>query len=90
MTAPLVLPSHDDPIAAGAAQAIGGPPGAHARLGRRRFWTVLRVLLAFTALTSLLGFAQKAPCRSGSSWQHEYQYTRACYTDVVALYSAEG
>jgi uncharacterized membrane protein len=90
VTAPLVLPSQDDPVAAGAAQAIGGPPGAHARLGRRRFWTPLRVLLAFTALTSLLGFAQKAPCRSGSSWQHEYQYTRACYTDVVALYSAEG
>ncbi|MCU1622215.1 MAG: putative transrane protein [Frankiales bacterium] len=50
----------------------------------------MRVLLAFVALTSLLGFAQKAPCRSGSTWQHEYQYTRACYTDVVALYSAEG
>ncbi|MDX6214674.1 MAG: hypothetical protein QOG99_258 [Frankiales bacterium] len=90
MTAPLVLPSRDDPVAAGAADAIGGPPGAHARLGRARFWTPLRVLLAFVALTSLLGFAQKAPCRSGSSWQHEYQYTRACYTDVVALYSAEG
>jgi uncharacterized membrane protein len=90
VTAPLVLPSRDDPVAAGAADAIGGPPGAHARLGRARFWTPLRVLLAFVALTSLLGFAQKAPCRSGSSWQHEYQYTRACYTDVVALYSAEG
>lgn len=90
MTAPLVLPSRDDPVVAGAVAAIGGPPGAHARLGRSRFWTVLRVLLAFTALTSLLGFAQKSPCRNGSSWQHEYQYTRACYTDVVALYSAEG
>jgi uncharacterized membrane protein len=90
VTAPLVLPSRDDPVVAGAVEAIGGPPGSHARVGRPRFWTVLRVLLAFTALTSLLGFAQKSPCRSGSSWQHEYQYTRACYTDVVALYSAEG
>lgn len=90
MTAPIVLPSRDDPVVAGAVEAIGGPPGAHARLGQRRFWTVLRILLALTAVTSLLGFAQKSPCRSGSSWQHEYQYTRACYTDVVALYSAEG
>ena len=86
----LVLPSADDPVVAGAVEGLGGPPGAHARLHRRRFWTVLRVLLALTALTSLLGFAQKAPCRSGSSWVHEHQYTRACYTDVVALYSAEG
>jgi uncharacterized membrane protein len=90
VSAPLVLPSRDDPVVAGAVEAIGGPPGSHARLGRTRFWTVLRVLLALTAVTSLLGFAQKSPCRSGSSWQHEYQYTRACYTDVVALYSAEG
>ncbi len=90
MTAPLVLPSCDDPMVRGAAEAIGGPPGQHARLGRRRFWNVLRVLLALTSVTMLLGFAQKAPCRSGSNWQHEYQYTRACYTDVVALYSAEG
>ncbi|MFN2540264.1 MAG: glycosyltransferase family 87 protein, partial [Mycobacteriales bacterium] len=26
----------------------------------------------------------------GSTWVHEHQYTRLCYTDVVALYSAEG
>lgn len=85
-----MLPSYDDPVVAGAAQIVGGPPGRHARIGDRRFWTPTRVLLALTLLTSLLGFAQKAPCRDGSSWVHEYQYTRACYTDVVALYSAEG
>ena len=90
MSAPPVLPSRDDPVVAAAVQAIGGPPGDFARLGRPRFWTVLRVLVAMVAFTSLLGFAQKAPCRSGSNWQHEYQYTRGCYTDVVALYSAEG
>jgi len=90
VTAPIVLPSRDDPVVAGAVQAIGGPPGDFARLGRPRLWTVLRVLVAMVAFTSLLGFAQKAPCRSGSNWQHEYQYTRGCYTDVVALYSAEG
>ena len=90
MTQTLVLPSSDDPVVAGAVAAIGGPPGRHARLGQRRFWTPIRVLIALTLLTSLLGFAQKAGCRDGSTWVHEHQYTRACYTDVVALYSAEG
>ena len=90
MRPPLVLPSRDDPFVAGAVEAIGGPPGRHARVGERRFWTVTPVLLALTLLTSVLGFLQKAPCRDGSRWVHEYQYTRACYTDVVALYSAEG
>jgi uncharacterized membrane protein len=89
VTAPLVLPSRDDPVVAGAVEAVGGPPGRHARLGERRFWTPTRVLLALTLLTSLLGFAQKAPCRDGSTWVHEHQYTRGCYSDVVALYSAE-
>ncbi len=90
MTEQLVLPSYDDPVAAGAVEAIGGRPGRHARVGDARFWTPTRVLIALTLLTSLLGFAQKAPCRDGSTWVNEHQYTRACYTDVVALYSAEG
>ena len=85
-----MLPSYDDPVVAGAVQIVGGPPGRHARIGDPRFWTTTRVLLALTLLTSLLGFLQKAPCRDGSTWVHEHQYTRACYTDVVALYSAEG
>ena len=50
----------------------------------------LRVLLALTLLTSLLGLAQKAPCRDASSWVNQHQYTHACYSDVLALYSAEG
>jgi uncharacterized membrane protein len=85
-----VLPSSDDPVVAGAVEAIGGPPGRHARLGERRFWTPVRVLVALTLLTCLFGWLQKAPCRDGSTWVHEHQYTRVCYTDVVALYSAEG
>ncbi len=90
MTQTLVLPSSDDPVVAAAVEAIGGKPGRHARLGDRRLWTPTRVLLALTLLTSVLGFAQKLPCRDGSNWVNEYQYTRACYTDVVALYGAEG
>jgi uncharacterized membrane protein len=90
VTRQLVLPSYDDPVVAAAVEAVGGRPGRHARIGARRFWTPLRVLVALTLFTSLLGFAQKAPCRDGSSWVHEHQYTHACYTDVVALYGAEG
>lgn len=90
MTAPYVLPSSDDPVVAGAAAAIGGPPGRHARVGEQRFWTVTRVLVALALVTSVFGWLQKAPCRDGSTWQHEHQYLLGCYTDVVALYSAEG
>jgi uncharacterized membrane protein len=85
----LVLPSSDDPVAAGAANALGGAPGRHARLGERRLWTPVRVLVALTLLACTLGFLQKAPCRTGV-WQDEFQYTHLCYTDVFALYFAEG
>ncbi len=81
----LVLPSYDDPVAAGAAAALGGPPGRHARLGGRRFWTPVRWLVLLTLVTSLFGWWQKSPCRV-HPWADEYQYTRGCYTDVFALY----
>jgi Glycosyltransferase family 87 len=92
VTAPrsgLVLPSADDPVVGGAVEAIGGRPGRYARLGDPRFGTPVRWLVALTLLTSLLGLWQKSPCRV-HPWADEYQYTRACYTDVFALYFAEG
>ena len=83
------LPSSGDPVVAGAVEALGGAPGRHARLGERRFWTPLRWIVLLTLLTCALGFWQKAPCRV-HDWTDEYQYTRACYTDVFALWNAEG
>jgi uncharacterized membrane protein len=77
----------DDPVVAGAVRAIGGPAGRHADPARRR-WTPVRWLVLLTLLTSLLGFWQKSPCRV-HPWTEQYQYTRACYTDVFALYFAE-
>lgn len=90
-SAPVELPSRQqppDPVVADAVQAIGGPPGRHARLSGRRFWTPVRWLLLLTLLTSLVGFWQKSPCRF-HPWDDQYQYTRVCYTDVYALYFAE-
>ena len=49
----------------------------------------MRVLLLLTLATCCLGWVQKAPCRT-HSWSKEYQYTRMCYSDVYALYFAEG
>jgi uncharacterized membrane protein len=86
----IVVPSRDDPLVTGAVEVMGGPPGEHARVGERRFWTVTRVLVALTLLTSLFGWLQKAPCRDTSSWADQFQYSHLCYTDVAALYTAEG
>jgi len=85
---PVVLPSSDDPVVAGAVRALGGPPGRHAQSGTRRFWTPVRWLVLLTLVTCLFGWWQKSPCRV-HPWEQEYQYTRACYTDVFALYFAE-
>ena len=83
-----MLPSAEDPVVAGTAAALGGPPGRHSRLDGRRFWTPVRWLVLLTLLTSLLGWWQKSPCRV-HAWEDQYQYTRGCYTDVFALYFSE-
>ena len=84
----LQTPSREDPVVRGASTLIGGPAGAHAGGGSSAWWTPLRILLALTLLTSVVGFLAKSPCRT-HPWADEYQYTRACYTDVFALYYAE-
>jgi uncharacterized membrane protein len=68
---------------------VGGPWGRHA-VGRTAWWwTPIRAVLVLTVLTSVFGFLAKSPCRT-HPWSDEYQYTRLCYTDVYALYYAEG
>jgi uncharacterized membrane protein len=80
------LPSHTDDAAQRATAGIGGPWGRHAVAGR--WWTPVRVLLAFTCVTLLLGYLQKAPCADGD-WTGHKQYTHMCYSDVVPLWSDE-
>ncbi|HEX8628109.1 MAG TPA: glycosyltransferase 87 family protein [Catenuloplanes sp.] len=88
------LPAHSDVFVRGLSEAIGGPLGEHA--ARRspaaptnRFWTATRIVLALVCLTLALHWVQKSPCRTGA-WDQNIQYTRFCYTDVLALYYAEG
>jgi uncharacterized membrane protein len=89
-------PSHSDPVVRGLSEAIGGPLGAHAmrpsrsRLGGRRFWTPVRIVLALTCLMLSLHWVQKSPCRDGAWGSDLPQYKHFCYTDVLALYYAEG
>ena len=86
------LPATSDGFVRGLSQAIGGPLGDHAvRPGARtgRFWTATRIIMALCCLTLALHWVQKSPCRDGD-WQQNVQYTRFCYTDVLALYYAEG
>jgi len=78
-----------DPVVLGLSEAIGGPPGRHASTAGHRFWSPVRVILAMALLVLAAAWVQKAPCRD-AAWAHEYQYTHACYTDVFALYFAEG
>jgi len=74
---------------AAASTVIGGPVGARARLGDNRWWLPVRVLVLFAVLAGTLGWMNKSLCVT-HGYSHEYQYTRVCYTDVYALWWAEG
>lgn len=89
-------PSRSDGFVRGLSEAIGGPLGEHAvsfdrpaRQSGSRFWAASRIVLALTCLVLALHWIQKSPCQDGA-WQNNIQYTRFCYTDVLALYYAEG
>jgi uncharacterized membrane protein len=89
-------PGRSDAFVRGLSEAIGGPIGEHAAGADRpqrpwggRFWTATRIVMALTCLTLALHWVQKSPCRDGA-WADHIQYTRFCYTDVLALYYAEG
>src|SRR3954469_5033254 len=89
---PDVPSATSDGFVRGLSQFIGGPLGSHAtRPDARpnRFWTASRLVLALTCMILAFSWVQKSPCMSGD-WQKNVQYTRFCYTDVLALYYAEG
>ncbi|QIS23740.1 glycosyltransferase family 87 protein [Nocardia terpenica] len=91
-------PSRTDSLAAQACTIAGGPVGDHALIGRSRFWTPLRVLLAFAVVFLALGWFGKAGCIQQTAgadghlsldWNNGRQYVAMCYSDTVPLYGAE-
>jgi uncharacterized membrane protein len=82
-------PSRSDGFVGGLAELIGGRFGDHAAPRRRSVRFVALIVLGLTCLTLALHFVQKSPCRDGA-WSDYEQYTKFCYTDVLALYYAEG
>ena len=84
-----VVPSWVDPVAAQASEAVGGPWGRHAAVGRAYFWTPLRVCLLFATCVLALAWVKQAPCAPGD-WSGSRQYTHFCYSDAVPLFGAYG
>ena len=82
------VPSRRDVIAARASGFLGGVWGRYAAVSPRSWWTPLRMVLVLASLSLLLAFAQKSPCADGN-WTGYKQYTHACYSDVVPLWSDE-
>lgn len=84
-------PSRSDEFVRGLSELIGGPIGEHAtrRTGASRYQVAARLVLALLCLTLVVHWAQKSPCESGA-WSDLKQYREMCYTDVLALYYAEG
>lgn len=80
-----VIPSWTDRVAAQASEAVGGPWGRHAVVGRALFWTPLRISLLFTTAVLALAWLKQAPCADGN-WTGWVQYTHFCYSDTVPLF----
>ncbi|NUP25421.1 MAG: DUF2029 domain-containing protein [Nocardia sp.] len=91
-------PSRNDSMTAQLCTVVGGPVGDHALIGRARFWTPMRVLLAFAVVFLAFGWFAKAGCIQQTTtsdglltldWNNGRQYTAMCYSDTVPLYGAE-
>ncbi|WP_157631638.1 glycosyltransferase family 87 protein [Catelliglobosispora koreensis] len=90
----VLAPSREDPFVSGLSQAVGGPRGQHSvpeKPSRHsgKVMTAARIILALTCAMLMAHWVQKSPCQDGA-WVNLSQYTNFCYTDVLALYYAEG
>jgi len=85
-----VNPSQEDGLVRGVSELVGGPVGEHAATSHplERTFTPVKVIMALAALVFVLHWVQKAPCQDGI-WENHEQYSRMCYTDIIALYYAE-
>lgn len=92
-------PALVEPLAAGWTSFLGGPVGRFAAVGRQRWWTPLRVLIAVATVFLSFGYLSKAACLTGTrgadggaflDWGGQRQYLTACYNDIVPLYGGRG
>ncbi|WKD58345.1 hypothetical protein CAPI_09110 [Corynebacterium capitovis DSM 44611] len=99
MSTSRVQPALTEPVAAGWVEFLGGPMGRFSRLGRARFWTPLRTILAVAWTFLAFGVLFKSNCAQGKpdgngvlqlDWSGNRQYTSFCYNDIVPLYSGRG
>ncbi|MEZ0354401.1 glycosyltransferase family 87 protein [Mycobacterium sp. pR1184] len=92
-------PSRTDSLGAALADAVGGPVGRHALIGRARLMTPVRVMFVFALVFLALGWSTKAACLQSSgtgtgdqrvaNWDNQRAYYELCYSDTVPLYGAE-
>lgn len=92
-------PSRNDVLGAALANLAGGPVGRHALIGRTRFMTPLRVMIAIALVFLALGWSTKAACLQSTgtgsgdqrvaNWGNQRAYYELCYSDTVPLYGAE-
>ncbi len=92
-------PSHTDPLGSAFADAIGGPVGRHALIGRARWMTPVRVMFMIALVFMALGWSTKAACLQSTgtgtgdqrvaNWDNQRAYYELCYSDTVPLYGAE-
>ena len=87
----IVVPSRDDPLLRGFTEGIGGPLGRHSAPGvvSPGFWTVERVLILLTVVSSLLAMLAKTPCRL-AGWTTPGQFSQTCYSDWPVLFESHG
>jgi len=74
-------------------QLIDGAGGAEGSSGpaavRNGAWHIVPALFATTVVVSVLGYAQKLPCR-GAGFDFVPTVRNACYTDIYPLYFGRG
>lgn len=84
-----VIPSWTSNVGRAASRIVGGPWGRHARPGKQRIVTPMRVLFLLAVLSLALAWIKQRPC-AFTGWADGLQYTHLCYSDTIPLVGIEG
>ncbi len=92
-------PSRTDFLGVAVSDAVGGPVGRHALIGRSRLMTPVRMMFLIALALLALGWSTKAACLQSTgtgpadkrvaNWDNQRAYYELCYSDIVPLYGAE-